>query len=194
MKKVRVLLDLYQRPETVFSLKELSLMFPQIKYLNLKRRFNSFVSGGKLVNPVRGIYAKTVYNPLEFAGKLYSPSYISFETVLVREGVIFQKSTTVYVSSYLSRERVIGDLNICYRRLKREILLNRAGIERKIGYFSAVKERAFCDMVYVSKDYYFDSLSGMDWDLVFDFAKIYKSKRMLKRVESYYKLFKGENV
>ena len=194
MKKEEILLDLYKRPETVFSLKELSLMFPQIKYLNLKRRLNNFVGKGKLANPARGIYTKGDYNSWELACRLYSPSYISFETILARDGVIFQRSNVVYASSYLSREKTVGNLDICYRRLRREILLNSLGIEKKSGYFSAISERAFCDMVYFLGDYHFDNLNGLDWKLVFELVKIYKSKKMTEKVESYYKLYKDENV
>lgn len=194
MKKIDIFTNLYKSAQMVFSLTELSLKFPQIKYVNLKRRINNLVVTDKLLNPVRGIFAKDGYNLMELACKVYTPSYISVETILLEAGVVFQKYDNVFVISYVSRELNVDGKKIIYRRLRDEILLNNFGIVLQNNYFVATKERAFTDAIYLYRDYHFDNLSGLDWNLVLKLAKIYKSKAMIKRVDSYYKLYKNEHV
>ena len=70
-------LELYQKPQTVFTTKEISLIFPEIAYQNLKSRLHYAVSVGKLQKLRKGIYAKKDFNFLELANKIYTPSYIS---------------------------------------------------------------------------------------------------------------------
>ena len=79
--KKDLILSLYSQPQTVFTLDEISLLFPQIPYENLRSRIRYFTNAGKLKRLRQGLYAKNEYNPLEAANKVYKPSYISFETV-----------------------------------------------------------------------------------------------------------------
>ena len=192
MKRNDLILKLYSLPQTVFSLRELGLMFTEIKYVNLKRRLNNLVKTNKLESPARGIFAKSNFVVYELACKLYSPTYISLESVLAKEGIIFQKYESVFAISYINREiKLSNKITINYKRLKGEILNNKLGVDRKQAYFVASPERAFTDAVYIYRDYYFDNLAGLDWDKVFEISKIYKSKILVKRLESYYKLTKN---
>lgn len=181
-----IIMDLYKRPETVFTLNEISQIFPTISYESLRDRLYYFNKIGKLKRLRQGLYAKEKYDPLELVNKLYKPSYISLETVLAREGVTFQYYETIFAMSYLKREIKIDNLNIYYRQIKKEVLLNPAGIEEKTGYFIAGKERAFLDAIYLYKDYHFDNLGGLDWKKIENLKKIYKNKAFEKRVKSYY--------
>jgi len=85
--KNNIILSLYKEPQTVFTLKEVSLLFPDIPYNNLKKRMAYFSNSGSIKKLSRGVYAKDQFNVLELANKLYSPSYISLETVLQKAGV-----------------------------------------------------------------------------------------------------------
>lgn len=181
------ILTLYSQPQTVFTLKEVSILFSEIPYPDLKSKVSYFVKKGKLKSPRRGIYAKEGYNPLELANKIYTPSYISFETVLLKEGIVFQYYETIFIASYLSRDLVVDGHKIVYRQISEPALSNLSGIEEKDGYFIATKERAFLDAVYLYKDYYFDNLGSLDWKKVFGLVPIYASKALAKRVEGYYK-------
>jgi len=96
--------------------------------------------------------------------------------------------------SYINREIKIDNNNIVYKRLRNEILLNNLGIEKKDNYFIASKERAFTDSVYLYRDYHFDNLTTLNWDLVLELSKIYKNKKTTKRIISYYKLNKKDHV
>lgn len=187
-----LILKLYSKPQTVFQIEEIAQIFPEANPNNLRRRLHYFVGVGKLKNPRRGIYTKNEYKPLELANKIFAPSYISFETVLQQENVVFQWYETIFVASYLSRDLIVDGHKISYRQIGEPALSNRAGIEEKDGYFIASKERAFLDAVFLYKNYYFDNVGGLDWKKVLGLLPIYDSKALDKRVKSYYKDYKED--
>lgn len=188
-----LILAIYSRPETVFGMGQLEQMIPGVSSDSLRNKLRYLAKTGKLIRARHGIYAKPNFNPLELANKIYSPSYVSLETILLREGITFQLYVTeFFLLSYLSREVKVGQYTFHYRQVKKSILTNPRGIVRKVGYFEATKERAFLDAVYIYKNYYFDNLGGLDWEKVREMATLYESKTMEKRVESYYKNYKEE--
>ena len=187
-----LILQLYSRPETVFTLDEISQLFPGITLKSLRNRLYYFNKVGKLKRLHHGVYVKENYNPLELANKLYKPSYISLETVLVKSGVVFQHYETIFVVSYLTRAVSVGTIDIQYRQTKCPVLTNTSGIEHKDGYFIASTERAFLDAVYIYKDYHFDNLGVIHWKEVSELKKIYHSNSLEKRVEEYQKLYKED--
>lgn len=190
--KEDLIFELYKKHQSVFSLKELSLLFPQFSYKNIKRRLSYYVKSGKLKRLRQGIYAKEQFNYLELANKIYSPSYIGLETVLEREGIIFQKYKVIFVVSYLTRKVALDEQKIFYRKIKVGVLLNNIGIQKENYYSIATKERAFLDAVFLYKDYHFDNLKPLDWDKVMEIKKIYQSKILEERVEEYRQTFKKE--
>jgi len=181
------ILEIYKKPQTIFTFKEISLLFPQLTYKNLKSRVSYFVRVGKLKRIRKGIYTRENFNPLELANKIYTPSYISFETVLEKEGIIFQKYKTIFVASYLSRRIKAEEQEIFYRKIKNEILLNSLGVKEKDFYFIATKERAFLDAVFLYKDYYFDNLDSIDFEKAEKILPIYNSKSLEARFRKYVK-------
>ncbi|MCF7820241.1 MAG: hypothetical protein K9M44_02085 [Candidatus Pacebacteria bacterium] len=184
---------LLRMPQTIFSVREASLVWGEEKELRTAIRLNKYVKQGKLIRLRRGIYAKDKnYNPYELAIKIYTPSYISFETVLTRSGITFQKYDSIFVASYISREIKVEEEKIKYVRLKGYVLTNTIGIKHENGVDIASKERAFLDRIYVSKNYYFDNLGALDWDKVFQILPIYNNKRMEKIVKSYFQDYKKE--
>lgn len=176
------ILKLYKSKQAVFTFRELFLLFPEIEKNNLKARMNYYVKKGMIKNPRRGIYAKEDFDFREIAAKIYTPAYISLETVLEKEGVIFQHYKTIFVVSYLTRKIEVENQEIQYRRIKEEILLSRDGVIEKEGYFEAERERAFLDALYLYKDYYFDNLEILDKKKIFSLAKNYHSKVLEKKV------------
>ena len=185
-----IILLLYSRPQTVFSLDEISQLFPDLTYESVRDRLYYFTKVGKLKRLHQGIYAKEGYNPLELANKLYKPSYISLETVLAKGNVVFQYYETIFAVSYLTRTVTLTGATIQYRQMKGDVLTNLQGIEQKEGYFIATLERAFLDAIYIYKNYHFDNLGAIDWKRVAELKKIYKNKVFEKRVERYYLIYK----
>jgi len=92
---------LLRSPRTVFSTKDAALMWSEEKEQTVTARLNKYVKAGKLIRIRRGIYAKdNNYDRFEMATKIYTPSYISFETVLTRAGINFQYYDSIFVASY----------------------------------------------------------------------------------------------
>jgi predicted transcriptional regulator of viral defense system len=187
-----LILKLYSRPETVFTVAEIAQLLPGVSAESLTDRLYYFTKAGKLKRLRHGLYAKQDYNPLELANKVYRPSYISLETVLARAGITFQYYRTIFLVSYLTREIRIAETNIQYRRIKPGVLTNPAGIEPQPGYFIATPERAFLDAVYIYKNYHFDNLGAINWEKAQGLKNIYKSKILEKRLAEYYKIYQDE--
>ena len=73
---------------TVFSFKELALLWRTSDPNTIMSRVNYYVKKKYLYHIRRGIYAKNKrYNRFEVATKIFIPSYISFETVLAEAGI-----------------------------------------------------------------------------------------------------------
>lgn len=186
MKSNNLILQLYSKPQTIFTLGEISLLFPTISYKNLKSSLSYFAKEKKIKRLRPGIYAKNEYDPLELTNKIYTPSYISLETVLKQAGIIFQVYETIFAISYLSRKILVNGHYIFYRKIKDEILLNSCGIVEKDNYFIATPERAFLDTVMLNGNYHFDNLAPLNWEKVFKLQKIYNNKVLEKRINKYY--------
>lgn len=190
-KKGEYLEILLRSPKSIFTTKDVALLWGEDAEQTITGRLHKYVKAGKLVSVHRGIYAKDEnYNRFEMATRVYTPSYVSFETVLTRAGINFQYYDTIFVASYVSRDIKVGDQKISFIRMKDYVLSNTEGMEHPDGYSIASKERAFLDRVYVSKDYHFDNLDVVDWDKVFDILPIYQSKRMESKVREYFEHYK----
>jgi hypothetical protein len=182
--------DIFKTSQTVFSFKELLLRFKDEDPDLLKRKLNYYVKEGELISLRRGVYAtKKDYNKYELATKIYTPSYISLETVLKEAGVIFQYSSDITLVSYLTREIKINNQDYSYKKIKDLILTNDLGVKKTKNYFIAIPERAFLDMLYLNKDYYFDNLSTINWEKISKILPIYSNKRMDKEVNNYIKKY-----
>ena len=172
---------------TVFTFKDISLLWAETDSNLIKRRINYYVKTGKLYPIRKGFYAKDKnYDKFELATKIYTPSYISFETVLAQAGIIFQFYSQIFVASYLTREIEIDGQKYSYRKIKDSILTNQAGLEFKNNYWIASPERAFLDLLYLNKEYHFDNLDPLDKAKIFEILPIYKNKALEKRVKEIY--------
>ena len=180
---------LLRSKNTVFTFKELSLIWNETDVALTKKRVYRYTKTGKLYKLRKGIYAKDKnYDRLELANKIFTPAYISLETVLSREGIVFQQYDQIFVVSYLSREISCDGQTYVFRRMKDVILTNSLNVENKGNHHIASKERAFLDTIYLNKNYHFDNLSSINWDICFEILPIYDNKAMAKRLDSYQKL------
>lgn len=184
--------DILRSKSTVFTFKELLLAGTEAHPTLLKRRLNYYVRKGELYHIRRGLYAKDEnYDKLELATKIFTPSYVSFETVLVEAGIVFQHYTTIFVATYQTKEIICDGQAYSFKKIKDTILTNNAGIEQKGYYSMASKERAFLDVLYLNKEYYFDNLAPLDFNKVFELLPIYNNKRMAQKVHKYFKDFQS---
>lgn len=180
------ILSLYELPQTVFTTNEIAIILNESDLDRLKSKINYYTKNKKIIRLRKGLYAKKDYNIFEVSTKIYVPSYISLETVLQKEGIIFQYYHSVFLVSYLSRRIKCADYEFIYRKIKNEILLNPEGIITSQGYAIASKERAFLDAIYLYKEYHFDNLSVINWEKTMEIARIYNSKSLVKRLNKYY--------
>jgi hypothetical protein len=183
MRENDFILSLYKTNRTVFCLSDISMLLNESNFIRLKQKINYYVHTNAINNLRRGIYAKNDYNKEELACKIYTPSYISLEFVLQKAGVIFQYNEQITVVSYLSRN-IIADMNkLVFRKIKNQVLLNTSGISRsREGINIATPERAFLDILYLNKDFYFDNVSILNKELIRKFLPIYYSKQLNIRV------------
>ena len=182
---------LLRSAKTVFSTKDAALLWTENRESTVTGRLDKYVRAGKLMRVRRGIYTKdTQYDRFELATRIYTPSYISFETVLTRAGINFQFYRTIFVASYVTREIEVDGQNISFIRMKDYVLSNTMGINHTNNNAVATKERAFLDRIYISKEYHFDNLSILDWNKVFEVLPIYHNKRMERKVKEYFKHYK----
>ena len=180
------LVTLYGSKQTVFTSREIALLIGEKSMNTLKSKLAYYVKTGRLIRLRRGMFAKNkTYDRNELAVRIYTPAYLSFETVLARTGVIFQYYESLFVASYLSREVIVAEQKIVYRKLRDDILGNQKGLVDRGYFFEATKERAFLDRLYLFPEYYFDNLRGMDWDVCKEIAPIYKSRKLEKILDTY---------
>lgn len=188
MKKGDYLDSLLRSSKTVFSTKDIPILWKESSNINTRARLHYAVAQGQLLHLRRGLYAKDKsYNPYELAIKINTPAYISFETVLAQAGVIFQFYDTIFVASYLSKSIHCDRYHFTFRKIKSSVLTNPLGIQQEKEYAIASTERAFLDMLYLHKGYYFDNLSVINWDKIFDLLTIYTNKRLETEVKILYK-------
>lgn len=189
MDKGQYLSAILRCDKTVFSFGDIAMIWSE-SGLAARARLNYHVKSGELFRIRRGIYAKDKnYDKLELASRIFTPAYVSFETVLGKEGVTFQHYGQIFVASYLTREISCDNQKYSFRKMKKTILSNSAGVENKSNRAIAVKERAFLDILYINKDYHFDNLSPLDWNRVFEILPIYGNKRMDKKVKEIHENF-----
>ena len=167
--------------KTVFSKNDIR------KILDFSTSFalDKFISRAKdnniLENPFYWIYVFKTYDIFEFACKLRKTSYISFETVLQKEGVVFQDYwNTIFLASNDTWDKKAVWKTFKFNKIKNEILLNPLWVIHKGSYAIASLERAVCDRIYLSKNYYFDNLEWVNFEKLEEISKIYNKRVILE--------------
>ena len=181
---------IYQSKKTVLTTKDLALIWQETNKNNLKSKIAYYVKQDSLLRLTRGIFAKNKeYNPKELAISIYTPSYVSFETVLREAGIIFQHYDTIFLAGPWPKSVKIDKHSFTFRKLKKEVLFNPLGVINQNNYSIAAPERAFLDTIYLFPKYHFDNLSSINWQKCFQIANIYKNKQLVKRLNNYYKKY-----
>lgn len=191
MEKANIL-NILRSNKTIFSFKDILLASREENPALLRRRINYYIKKGELYPIRRGLYAKDKnYDKFELGTRIFTPAYVSFETVLGQSGVTFQYYSQIFIASYLTRDIKCDGQTYSFRKIKDTVLTNKTGLKNEGEYLIASKERAFLDTIYINKDYHFDNLSSLDWDKVFEILPIYNNKRMTKKVKEFFKHFKS---
>lgn len=175
--------------KTVFTKKDLE----KILDFKTKMALDKFLYREKkkwfLINIYYGIYAFKKYDILELACKIKKKSYISLETVLKKSWVIFQYYDDIFLVSDDNLEKKVWEQNFMFHKIKESVLFNQLGLEHKKTYTIASVERAICDKIYLSKNYYFDDLWDVDFEKLENISKIYNNKRVVLEVNKLIKKY-----
>jgi len=172
---------LLQLQKTVFTKQDLSLILWITNENTLRNFIVRMIHSNIFQNPYQWIYTFAHYDLFEFASKIKKNSYISFETVLRKAGVIFQEyGNTIFLATDNSVEKNAIGYTFKGIKIKDEILYNPLWLIKKNWYYLASTERAICDRLYVSKNYYFDNLSEIDKERLWDIAQIYNKRVILE--------------
>jgi len=189
IQKADVLFSIYQSPATVFRLMDIALISGITNRQLLSARLNYYVRNRKLQNPRKGIYTKANYSPEELACKLFAPSYISLEYVLQKSGVVFQYDAAISSVSYLSRSIKIESQSYTFRKIKSEILVNDAGINRlPNGVNIASPERSLLDLLYLNPGAWFDNTHTIDVKKVMALLPFYQSVALTARTKKLFEV------
>ena len=179
---------LYQSPKTILTTKDIALIWQETNTANLTSKIKYYAKEGSLIRLTRGVFAKNKeYDVKELATSIYTPSYVSFETVLREAGIIFQHHDAIFVAGPYPITKKINGHTIIFRKLKNSVLYNALGVKNEKNYSIATPERAFLDTIYLSPKFYFDNLRSINWEACFKLAKIYDNKQLIKRVTQYQK-------
>lgn len=187
MKKGNYIQVFLRSDKTVFSFKDIALIWEDSGPAT-RVRINYYIKKGDLFRIRRGFYAKDKnYDKFELATRIFTPSYVSFETVLGQAGLIFQYYNQIFSASYLTRQINADGQQYSYRKIKNICLTDNSGLQNQGQYSIASPERAFLDTIYIHKDYHFDNLTPISWNKVFQILPIYENKSMIKKIKELYK-------
>lgn len=175
---------LYQSRKTVFSTQEIRLLLRgSVSDTALPSQLSRLVKSGDLVRLREGIFALPSYDVLEFASKIQRPSYISMETVLRRNGIIFQYDNTTTLASYQTKTIYASEKEVfVFRKLSDSILIRKEGKIFTPQYTIATLERAFLDLCYVDKWRTYENTDPIDRTKVLELLPLYGNKALTKRV------------
>jgi len=177
---------------TVFTSKDLSLLWEKTDAFFLKKKIYRYVKDGKLLKIRRGIYSiKKEYDKRELATKIMVPSYISLETVLEPLGIVPKdENKIIFVVSRKNYELEYGGQKYLFHKINDVILNDQVGIENKNNYRIATPERAMLDLIYLHRKYEFENLYGIDWNKINKILPIYAhKKRVTKDARKLYRSF-----
>ena len=136
--------------KTVFNYDDLKTIFPDITDHNLRIYLHNLKKNNILKNPLKGYRALPNYDPKELVYSIKKSGYISTQTVLFREGVMFQFMWNTWeCMADRHKEYIIDGQNIKFYKLKPELLNNPIGIREYDNYRIATPERALCDYIYL---------------------------------------------
>ena len=181
---------LYKSPKTILTTKDIALIWGETNIVNLTSKIKYYAKEGALIRLTRGVFAKDKkYAVKELVTSIYTPSYISFETVLREAGMIFQHQASTFVAAPFPATKKIDGHLITFRKLKDGVLYSGQGVKNEKNYSIATPERAFLDTIYLSPKFYFDNLRQLDWERCSELVNIYGNKQLTKRLAQYRKKY-----
>ncbi|MEK7495662.1 MAG: type IV toxin-antitoxin system AbiEi family antitoxin domain-containing protein [Patescibacteria group bacterium] len=167
--------SLLKLKEKLFHTGDLALLWGITNKNTLYTTIKRYVQKGILIPIHKGFYSTIPIDqidPFKLAiGYLHRFTYVSCETVLIREGIIFQKENYLTLVSSVSKKFIIADHSYFVRQLKDNYLYYDRGIDNVNGVMTANVERAVADLLYFNPKYYFDNKKKINWKKVKEMQK-----------------------
>lgn len=148
------------------------------------------VHSNQITRVYHNVYTADIANlPWEqLAVDMYMPSYISFEYVLAKYGILSQQPYNITLATLnRSRELETSDKVFTYHHLNEKMFF---GFHKVGEYFEALPEKAFLDLLYLSMKGYahFDleemNLELLDMGVMKKLLKQSGNQRLMERVVS----------
>lgn len=162
--------------EKLFHTADLGLIWGIENKNTLYTTIKRYVKKGILIPIHKGFYSTVPLekiNPLKLAlGYLHRFAYLSCESVLLKEGVIFQQENYYTLVSSVSKKFSLAGNSFFVRKIKDEFLYNDAGIIEKDKIKIASLERAVVDILYFNPNYHFDNPKKINWKKVKEIKKL----------------------
>lgn len=177
--------QLIKTSKTVFSIDDLAQIWAGLSRDSLWDKIKYLLKSNKIISLKRGLYAlpDREIDEKELGTKIKTPSYVSFYTVLLEAGIIYQYDESIYLASNNSDEIVVKKKRFVFKKLKDEVLFNPKGIVTNSNYQIASAERAYLDTLYLNPGQGFDNEQKLDKATCFDLVDIYENNRLVKEVK-----------
>ena len=126
-----------------------------------------YVESGLIYRIYRGLYSirPTIeLDPVLLGARaINSYCYLSGETILAKEGIIFQQLNSFMFVGKKTKRFKIGDYEYYCRQLKDKFLYNDIGVDKTGKFNLATPERAVADILYFNPKYHFDNPGAINW-------------------------------
>lgn len=151
----------------VFHIDDLSRIWGISNRNTLLTSLKRYVESGLINRLYRGLYSikpLAELDPLLLGAQaINSYCYLSSETILAKQGIIFQQVDSFTFVGKKTKRFKIGDYKYYCRQLKDEFLYNDIGIDKTGKFNLATPERAVADILYFNPSYYFDNTDAINW-------------------------------
>jgi len=172
MYRIETLLKL---KEKLFHTNDLALLWGITNKNTLYTTIKRYLQKGILISVHKGFYSTISIDqidPFKLAiSHLHRFAYVSCETVLIREGIIFQKENYLTLISSISKKFSIAGHTYLVRQLKDNYLYHGRGIDNINTVMTANVERSIADLLYFNPEFYFDNKKKIDWKKVREIQK-----------------------
>jgi predicted transcriptional regulator of viral defense system len=152
---------------SVFHVDDLARIWGINNRNTLRTSLKRYVESGLMYRLYRGLYSiKPVseLDPLLLGAQVINDyCYLSAETILVKQGIIFQQLGYYTFIGKKTKRIKIGDYKYYCRQLKDEFLYNDIGVDKTGKYNIATLERAVADILYFNPKYHFDNPDAINF-------------------------------
>ncbi len=165
--RIKILLE---DGRSIYHTQDLAVLWRISNENTLYKTISRYIKKGLLKSIHKGFYSTLPIEKLDpfylgvMALKRYG--YVSTESILKENGVIFQDIKYITLVSDISKRMKIKYYSFLVRKMKEDYLYNPAGILFSGSIAKASLERAVADMLYFNPHYYFDNEKSIDWKKV----------------------------